>query len=201
MLNNAQAQAILAQHANAQNISAAQVAALLANVSVTFAQIAYVTQVQTSAANKHLNVQKVTVANVQLFANINAATSVFANAVQRSAAQIASNNAANVAAFTAQSNYFAHTACYSVVQHKQTLAQYLYAIYNNASSVYFINNVVATKQQVAALLTASASAKLLQASNTTHNKTHNVTHNVNVRTIALHNIVSIHANKQALSVA
>ena len=201
MLNNTQAQAILAQHANAQNISAAQVAALLANVSVTFAQIAYVTQVATAAAHKANSVQKVTVANVQLFANISAATSVFANAVKRSAAQIASNDAANVAAFTAQSNYFAHTQCYSIVQHKQTQAQYLYAIYNNASSVYFINNTVATKQQVAALLTASASAKLLQPSNTVHNVTNNVTHNVQVRTIALQNIVSIHANKQALSVA
>lgn len=200
MLNNTVAQAILAQHASAQAISAAQVAALLANVSVTFANIAYVTQVQTSAAHKANNVQKVTVANVQLFANISAATSVFANAVKRSAAQIASNDAASVAAFTAQSNYFAHTACYSIVQHKQTLAQYLYAIYNNAQSVYFINNTVATKQQVAALLTASASAKLLQSSNTTHNVTHNITHNVNVRTIALANIVSIVANKQLLTV-
>jgi hypothetical protein len=201
MLNNTQAQTILAQHANAQCISAAQVQALLASVSVTFASIAYVTQVQTSAANKQHNVQKVTVANVQLFANINAATSVFANAVKRSAAQHNSNDESAVAAFTAQSNYFTHTACYSVVQHKQSAAQYLYAIYNNASSVYFINNVVATKQQVAALLTASASAKLLQASNTVHNVTHNITHNVQVRTIALQNIVSIVANKQLLTVA
>ena len=201
MLNNIQAQAILAQHANAQIISAAQVQALLANISVTFAQIAYVTQVQTSAANKALNVQKVTCANVQLFANINAFTSVYANAVKRSAAQHSSNEEANIAAFAAQSNYFTHTQCYSIVQHKQSAAQYLYAIYNNASSVYFINNAVATKQQVAALLTASASAKLLQASNTVHNVTNNVTHNVQVRTIALQNIVSIHANKQALSVA
>jgi len=201
MLNNTQAQAILAQHATAQSISAAQVQALLANVSVTFAQIAYVTQVQTSAANKHLNVQKVTCANVQLFANINAFTSVYANAVKRSAAQHSSNDESAVAAFTAQSNYFAHTACYSIVQHKQTQAQYLYAIYNNAQSVYFINNAVASKQQVAALLTASASAKLLQPSNTVTNVTHNIQHNVNVRTIALANIVSITANKQVLTVA
>jgi len=201
MLNNTQAQAILAQHASAQIISAQQVQALLANVSVTFANIAYVTQVATSAANKQHNVQKVTVANVQLFANINAATSVFANAVKRSAAQHSSNDESAVAAFAAQSNYFAHTACYSIVQHKQTQAQYLYAIYNNASSVYFINNAVATKQQVAALLTASAAAKLLQNSNTVHNVTHNITHNVQVRTVALANIVSIHANKQQLVVA
>lgn len=201
MLNTATAQNILAQHANAQCISAAQVQALLANASVTFASVAYATQVATAAAHKHVNVQKVTVANVQLFANINAATSVYTNAVQRSAAQHASNSAAAVAAFVTAPAYFAHTACYSIVQHKQTQAQYLYAIYNNASSVYFINNVVATKQQVAALLTASAAAKLLQSSNTVHNVTNNVTHNVTVRTIALANIVSIVANKQVLAVA
>lgn len=199
MLNTAQAQQYLQQHANANTISAAQVQALLANASTTFASIAYVTQVQTAAAHKHNNVQKVTVANVQLFANIKAATSVFALAVKRSAQNFA-NNAANVANFTAQQNYFAHTACYSIVQHKQTNAQYLYAIYNNAQSVYFINNAVATKQQVAQLLTASAATKLLQNDNTVHNATHNVTHNVTVRTIALHNIVSIVANKQQLAV-
>ena len=201
MLNTATAQNILAQHANAQCISAAQVQALLANASVTFASVAYATQVATAAAHKHVNVQKVTVANVQLFANINAATSVYTNAVQRSAAQHASNSAAAVAAFVTAPAYFAHTACYSIVQQKQTQAQYLYAIYNNASSVYFINNVVATKQQVAALLTASAAAKLLHSSNTVHNVTNNVTHNVQVRTIALANIVSVHANKQVLAVA
>jgi hypothetical protein len=120
--------------------------------------------------------------------------------LQRSAAQHANNDVANVQQFTAQQNYFTHTQCYSIVQHKQTQAQYLYAIYNNAQSVYFINNAVATKQQVAALLTASAASKLLQASNTVHNVTHNVTHNVQVRTVALNNIVSIVANKQQLAV-
>jgi hypothetical protein len=194
------AQQLLAMHANAQHITAQQIAALLANASTTFANIAYVTQVKTAAKHKAVNIQKVTVANVQLFANINAATSVFANAVKRSAAKIATNNVANVQQFTAQQNYFTHTACYSIVQHKQTLAQYLYAIFNNASSVYFINNTVATKQQVAQYLTASAAAALLQDSNTVTNVTHNIQHNVNVRTIALQNIVSIVANKQQLTV-
>ena len=74
----------------------------------------------------------------------------------------------------------------------------MYAIYNSANSVYFINDVVATKQQVAQYLTASASAQLLQKDNTVHNVTHNIQHNVIVRTIALQNIVSITANKQTL---
>ena len=66
--------------------------------------------------------------------------------------------------------------------------------------MYFINNVLATKQQVAQYLTASASAKLLDNNNTVHNVANNVTHTVKVRTIALSNIVSITANKQTLTV-
>lgn len=200
MLNTTQAQNALVAHANNNSITAAAVQAILANASTTFAQIVYVTQVATAAAHKHVNIQKVTSANVQLFSNIAAATSVFTNAVKKSASNIASNNANDVAQFTAQSNYFTHTQCYSVVQHKQNNNLYLYAIYNNAQSVYFINNVVATKQQVAQYLTASAAAKLLQNDNTVHNKTHNVTHNVQVRTVALNNIVSITANKQQITV-
>lgn len=184
-----------------QNIQQ-QIQQLLANTSVTFATIAYTTQVKTAAAYAHLNVQKHTVANVQLFANINAATSVYANAVKRSAATHTTNNAAAVAQFTAQSNYFAHTNCYSIVQHKNNNNLYLYCIYNKARSTYTINNVAATKQQVAALLTASAAATLLQTSNTVqHNATHNITHNVVVRTIALQNIKQVRARKQLLAIA
>ena len=177
-----------------------QIQQLLANTSVTFATIAYTTQVKTAAAYAHLNVQKHTVANVQLFANVNAA--IYANAVKRSAATHTTNNAQAVAQFTAQSNYFAHTNCYSIVQHKNNNNLYLYCIYNKARSTYTINNAAATKQQVAALLTASAAATLLQASNTVqHNATHNITHNVVVRTIALQNIKQVRARKQVLALA
>ena len=203
MLNNTTAQLAIALHAQNNTITVQQVQNLLANVSTTFASIMYVTKVATAAKFKHINIVKVTKANVQLFSNINAATSVYANAVKRSASNATNmqqNDANSVANFTAQSNYFTHTACYSVVQHKTNNAQYLYAIYNNASSVYFINDVVATKQQVAQYLTASASAQLLQKDNTVTNVTHNVQHNVIVRTIALSNIVSITANKQTLIV-
>lgn len=179
---------------------ATQIAAMLNNASVTFANIAYTTQIKTSAAHKAVNIQKHVVANVQLFANIKQATQVFANAVQKSAAQIASNDAQTVAAFEQQSNYFTHTNCYSIVQHKQNANLYLYCIYNNVqSAIYTINNVVATKQQVAEYLTASAAKALLQESNTVTNKTHNIQHNVTVRTIALDNIKSITCNKQTLN--
>lgn len=164
-----------------------------------FASVAYTTQVQTAAAHKHVNVQKHVVANVQLFGTLHD-FNVYANAVKRNAAQH-DNDADAVANFTAQSNYYEHADadCYSIVTHKQNGRKYLYCIYNFVQSVqYTIDNVVATKQQVAALLTASAQAKLLQEDNTTHNVANNVTHSVVVRTIALDNVHSVTANKQTV---
>lgn len=182
------------------NARAQQITALLANNSTTFAQVVYATQVKTAAAFKHLNITKTVSANVQLFSNIKAFTSVYANAVKRSAANVASNNAANVQAFTAQQNYYTHNAnCYSLVQHNTNSNMYLYCIYNNVqSSAYAIDGVAATKQQVAQYLTKSAAKQLLNNDGTTRNATHNVTHSVTVRTIALSNLISITANKQTL---
>ena len=168
----------------------AAITALLNNASVTFAQINYTTTVKTAAAYKHLNVQKHTTANVQLFSNIKQATQVFANAVKRNA---------NVQQFVTSSNYFTHTSCYSIVKHKVKNLFYLYCIYNNSSSYYTVNNVRVSKAHVATLLTASAAKQLLNASSTTHNLTNNVTHNVVVRTIALSNINSITTNKLTLN--
>ena len=200
-LTQAQAQAAMLLHANNNTVTAQAVAQLLQNVSVTFAQITYVTKVVTAAAHKAQNIYKVTTANVILCSNIAAHTSVYANKVRKSAAAISSNNAQAVAAFTAQQNYFVHTAVHSIVQHAQHAnKQYLYCIYNNASSVYMHNNTVVTKQHVAAYCTASAAAQLLQTDNIVHNKTHNIKHTVAVRTIALNNIVSIKARKQLLTV-
>ena len=87
------------------------------------------------------------------------------------------------------------------MQHKLDAQKYyLYAIYNTAESMYFINAQPATKQQVAALLTASAATKLLEGNATVHNVANNVTHTVQVRTIALQNIVSITAHSQTVAV-
>jgi len=177
---------------------ATQIAQLLASNSVTFAQVVYNAQVATAAAHKAVNITKTVSANVQLFSNISAFTSVYANAVKRSAANY-NNNSANVQQFTAQQSYFTHTPCYSIVQHNSNSNLYLYCIYNSVkSSTYYINNVVATKQQVAQYLTKSAAAKLLHNNTEVYNATHNVTHNVQVRTIALSNLVSITANKCTL---
>jgi hypothetical protein len=201
MLTLVTAQQALQQHANNTQVAAQDVEALLQNVKgVTFANIAYVTDVKLAAAHKHNVVQKVTVANVQLFNNLQAFTDVYVNAVKRTAAQIASNDAQNIADFEKQDSYFTHTNCYSVVQHKTNNNKYLFAIFNNAQSMYFINAQQATKQQVAALMQPAAAKKLLEDNALVHNVANNITHSVQVRTIALQNIVSITAQKQTLTV-
>jgi hypothetical protein len=196
-----QAQSAAAQHANNNIVTAQDVTALLKNASVTFAQIVYCTKVQLSAANKTLNIVKVTSANVILCANVSAQANVYSRKVRKTAALIASNTQENITNFVAQENYFEHTKTHCIVAHKQhTEKEYLYAIYNSSSSVYMLNNVQLTKEQVAQYCTASAAKALLQKDNTVHNVTHNVTHAVHVRTIALCNIVSIKARKQLLTV-
>ena len=182
------------------NINANTVAQLLANTKgTTFANVVQVTKVATAAAHKAKNVQKHTVANVQLFNNVKDFVNVYTAAVQRSANKIADNVQSNVDNFVQQDNYFVHTDCFSVVQHKVDSTKfYLYAIYNNATSTYTIDNVPATKEEVAQLLTASARDKLLNASNVVHNVSNDVLHTVQVRTVALDNVVQITANKQTL---
>ena len=196
-----QALQALTQHSNNNTITAAQITALLANTSVTFANIQYVTKVQTAAAHKTEQIQKITSANVILCSSLKSHTSVYANKVKKTAAAIASNDMQAVQAFTAQKNYFEHTATHCIVQHTQHAdKQYLYVIYNNAQSIYVHNGKQATLQQVAQYLTPSAARDLQSTDRTVHNVTHNIAHTVAVRTIALSNIVSIKARKQLLAV-
>lgn len=191
-----QALTALAQHASYNTITEQQIIQLLASNTATFASIVYVTQVATAAAYKQHTIQKVTKANVTLFNTAHDYTA----AVQRSAQRIAENNTADVQQFTAQSNYYEHTNCYSIVKHKQNSKLYLFANYNSANSLYFVDGAQATKQQVAQYLTPSAATKLLQDNSVVHNVTHNVLHTVHIRTVELANIVSITANKQQLVV-
>lgn len=200
-VTQAQALQAIALQQNAQQITAQSIAQALQNVSVTFAQILYVTQVQTAAKHKQERIYKVTCANVMLCANVSAQAQVYARKVRKHAARFAQNDAQAVDNFEAQSNYFAHTATHCIVAHKQHADKlYLYAIYNRARSVYVHNGAVVSKQHVAQYCTASAAEKLLQASNIVHNKTHNIVHDVQVRTIALSNIVQMRVRKQLLAV-
>jgi len=164
----------------------------------TFASIRYATDVPVSAKNKSKTVRKMTVANVQLFNNLNDFTNVYENAVKRSATKIGGNATENVENFASQGNYFEHTDCYSVVRNKKNGKKYLFAIFNNAKSSYFVNDKEASKEEVATLLTPSAASKLLSDDNTVHNVSNNVVHGVHVRTISLDNILSINTQNQKI---
>lgn len=202
MLTLQQAQQALQQRSNNNFVTAQDVEQLLQNVKgVTFASVLQVTQVKTAAAHKLRNVQKVTQASVQLFNNVQDYVNVYAAAVKRSAANIADNSVADVQAFKQQDNYFAHTNTFSLVQHKTDATKYyLYAIYNNANSLYFIDGQQATKAEVADLLTASAAKDLLNSSNVVHNVANDIMHTVQVRTIALSSIVELKAMRQTVAV-
>ncbi len=188
-------------HANNKTIDVAQVQHLLGKASVTFGQIEYVSEVGVAAAHKLEDIKKVVVANVILTSNINAHTSVYGNMVKKTARGILGNNIAAVENFTPQANYFQHTACHSIVQHKTKLDQfYLYVIYNAAASAYLHNGKVVTPADITKYMTPSGVRNMLSVDDIVHNATHGIRHRVAVRTIGLHNIVSIKARKQFVTV-
>lgn len=182
-----------------QQVVAQQIQALLTGRSTTFAQIQYTTKVATAAKHRSVDITKVTDANVQLFSDVSAFTDVYAQAVKRSAANIPQSANADVSGFTSQQNYFEHTPCYSIVQHRMDHRLYLYAIFNHAKSIYYVHGQPATKQEVAQYLTPSAADKLLGGNTVVHNVAHDVLHTVQVRTIALQNILAISACKQKIT--
>jgi hypothetical protein len=200
MLTLAYAQAAIAAHAR-NKVNAQRISALLQNYNntATIANVTQVTQVQCSAANKHVTIYKVTRASVLLFANaLN-----YAACVKRSAAKYAQNSASAIANFSAQQKYAHNAQCYSIVTmlaqaNVANAQQYLYLHYNSAQSVYVLNNTIISKQQAASYCTASVAAKMLQTSNTTHNVSADIVHDITVRTVKVQNIVRIAALKQVL---
>lgn len=172
------------------SITKQDIVALLANVKgTTFAQINTDTEVKPAAANKHHSIRKLTSASVQLFAGLKD-YAVYKRQVERSA---------GTEDFVVSDTWFAHTDCFSVVEHKQTGKHYLYAIFNNAHSTFTVDGAYATRQEVAALLTPSAAKALLDDSGEVYNKTNAVTHNVICRTVALENVKAIRAVRQELT--
>lgn len=172
-----------------------KIATLLNNTASTFARVTYTTKVKTAAVYKNVDVRKHTVANVQLFANVNAATEVFANAVKKSAGKLGQD----ASHFESQGNYFHHTKLYSIVKHNIQDKFYLWCFFNNAKSTYSIDGVPVLKEDVLPLLTPSEREKLINSTKRTHNKTYDVEHEVVVRTIALENITSITTQKQTVT--
>lgn len=172
------------------SITKQDIAALLTDVKgTTFAQVSYETEVKPAAANKHRSIRKLTSASVQLFAGLKD-FAVYKRQVERSA---------GTEDFQVSDTWFAHTDCFSVVEHKQTGKHYLYALFNNARSTFTVDGSYATREEVAALLTPSAAKTLLDDSGEVYNKTNDVTHNVICRTVALENVKAIRAVKQEIT--
>jgi phenylpyruvate tautomerase PptA (4-oxalocrotonate tautomerase family) len=189
----------IALHNSGNSIRKEQVADMLAQVrGTTFASIVQVTKVALAAKHKAITIKKVTEASVQLFNNISEHTSVWANAVKRSASKLTGNDAEAVAGFEAQSNWFEHTDCYSVVKHKTQDKYYLYAIYNSGNAVYMMDGNELSKDEVAQYMTPAAARDLLDTDNRTVNVTHDIEHSAVCRATSLENIVSIVAQKQLL---
>src|SRR5271166_2306068 len=163
------------QQLNAQwSVSQHDVEQLLATTrGTTFAGLVQVTPVKLAAQHKARMIYKVTVANVQLFNNLNAFTNAYENAVRRSAARNPSNDAANVAQFSSQGNWFTHEQCYSIVRHSTKPTQkYLFGIYNFGESMYVEAGdtlQVVSRQHVAQFMTASEKEKLLNPPAVVHN--------------------------------
>jgi hypothetical protein len=174
---------------------------LLANVSVTFANVEYTTSVVLAAKNKHLAVKKHTSANVMLFSNIKA-LDLYKRSVERSIERLNDT----VIDFKTSESSFTHDAdCFSIVTNKKdTTKQYLFCVFNNnvkSHSYYTLNDIIIEKNAVATFMTASASKALLSDKSVVYSALNDCTHDVIVRTISLANITKIKAMKQVLELA
>ena len=163
-----------------------------------FANIEYCVDLNTSAANRAVKIRKAVRCNAQLFASIKD-YDLYRKQVLRSANKLSESE---ITEFVVSETYFEHTDCFSIVQHKKDATkQYLYAIYNRAESVIFVDDVESTKEYAASFMTKSDAAKLLDESKLVYNKTNNVTHDITLRVLTLSNIVEMTVNKQVLTVS
>lgn len=147
----------------------------------TFARMVTCTNVATAAAHRDKKIQKISVANVQVFSTSND-VSPYTNAVRKQSGNTD---------FQAQESHFEHMTPYSLVRNKKSGKPFLYVIYNGAKSQYVIDGEPATKEDVAQWLTPSGAKALLEPAEKVVNVAAEVEHKVIVRTIGLENIVEL----------
>ena len=159
-----------------------QVQELLAPIKgTTFARMVTCTNVATAAAHRDKKIQKISVANVQVFSTSND-VSPYTNAVRKQSGNTE---------FQAQESHFEHMTPYSLVRNKKSGKPFLYVIYNGAKSQYVIDGEPATKEEVAQWLTPSGAKALLEPAEKVVNVSADVEHKVIVRTVGLDNIVEL----------
>jgi hypothetical protein len=193
-------QQALQLHATGTTITADQLRAQLAGLrGVTMANITTVTDVETAAAFRHLNIVKVSRASVQLFNELRDADA-YGRAVRRSAGQIADNDPADVAAQRTKETWYVHDAdCHSIVRHRTTGEPYLYAFYNTGASEYVVDGVVTDRADILQYLRDS-DRKALLGTTRTFNVSDNLYHEVVVRVLKMKSIVAVRARNQTVSV-
>jgi len=177
----------------------AEVARILATSVTTFAHVVQATPVLLKAANKARNIMKLSTVNVML----SSSHATYENAVKNSATK-QDSDADKVAAFKPQAANFTRDAdCAALATSNKTeLPMLVYLTYpnpRNAGKRYFIDadsNELMSTQDVAELMTPSGAKQLLDPPAVTHNKTHDIEHTVSTRSVNMHNIFKVVANKQ-----
>jgi hypothetical protein len=167
------------------------------NAGSNIATIEYKTAVKTAAKYKDVKIEKTSRANIMMFKSLKEYTDVYSNAVKKTASKIESNDSQKIDDFEKSDSYFIHDKiCHSIVYHKANNTPYLFAIFNKSlGSIYTIDGIESTKNDVSQYLTPSEAKKLLGDNSLTYNVKNDIVHAVIVRTIKLENIISVNANK------
>jgi hypothetical protein len=178
---------------------ASDIANMLATSITTFANIVQATPVVLAAKNKDRNIMKLSTLNAMLSSSL----ATYTNAVKNSARKQGSdqekvdNFKAKKAAYTRDADCAA-----LATSDKSGMAMIVYLTYPNpraSGQRYFIDadtNEIMSTEDVAALMRPADAKRLLDPPTVTHNKTHDIEHTVSVRSVYLHNIFRVVANKQ-----
>ena len=173
--------------------------ALLADTKgATIGNIEILTPVILSASNKKAGntAFKSTTGSVMLFNNLKDSTNPYVNRVLRTMKPAEGFNGV----WVKKETYWHHTdECYSLAKHNTAETYYLALHWNSKSSVhFFLNGKPSDRVTIANLMTPSGAKDLLDTSGTVFNVTNQVEHDDFVRIVKLENVVSLHANKQAI---
>ena len=158
------------------------------------AQIEMVTDVPLSAANKKAGVviKKYTTASVILFNNLKDADP-YLNKVNKTKT--------GEGDFEKSESFFQHDdKCYSLVTHKEKGTEYLFLVFNDSKSLFWLDNkTIIERTEVANYMTPSGAKTLLDDSGIVYNKKNDCEHSAIVRTVKLENVEIIKTNGKIIS--
>jgi len=178
---------------------AGAVSSILATSITTFANIVQATPVVLAAKNKERNIMKLSMLNAMLSSSL----ATYTNAVKNSARKQGSD-AEKVDNFVPRkAAYTRSESCAALATSDATgKGMIVYLTYPNpraGTKSYFIDadtNQVMSREDVAELMRPADAKRLMDPPTVTHNKTHDIEHTVSVRSVYLHNIFRVVANKQ-----